>query len=772
MEFESPKGGVGADDREVLPILDDGTILTSNGPPVFAFNWTTEPQLSALTIETGRPPEGLNEFVIDLGAAERNNMVVGNTYEMVVPTDEGKTTATLVGTSRFGEDNTTNGATLMQFSTEAAHEYFGTPGVYDSVSIAIDGTRPVVDVQNDLAASLGDGYLLQDNADLNAEQRADFNSFISIFAWILRAFAIIALFVSIFIIANTFKIVMGQRVRELGLLRAVGATPRQVRRAVLGEAFIVGVFASIVGILAGLGLAYGLEAILNGVGAELPPFGKPISVSTVVIAMLVGVVVTVLSAWLPARKAGRIAPITAISGIDEFDTSESRRSIVIGAVLSAIGLGLTLLALFGPVSATSTVLILLGVGAAILFIGITLLSPTVAAPLARFLGAPLRALFGKVGVLSTENAARNPKRTATTAAALMIGLSLVSMAFVVGQTLKNDLNALLESTVQADYAAFPAGQDGNTLVPLATAERMAESDSFEVVGGFKYWGTEIGIAGTDPLTWNEAEVGSAEFDKIDQLLDLDLTEGSYADMNDDSVAVRTGTATELGVGLGDSVSMIQDDGSTVDLEIVALFEDGNIFEDTLVTEARWDQIGDQTSYDWVGATAVGDQATIDAAVTEVADEFPQIVLQSGQEYSDQISGQVDFLLRMLSGFLGLAILIAFIGIVNTMALSIYERTRELGLLRAVGMTRRQMHSMVRWEAAIVSGVGAILGAAVGIVFGVLVVIATPDEILSNLAIPWISLIVLVVVASAAGLIAGFLPARRAGKLNVLDAIAH
>ena len=765
-------GGIEAPQDSVLPILEDGTALTSQGPPILAFNWSDEVQLSPLTIETGRAPVGLNEFVIDLGSAARNDFVVGETYELVVPTEAGKSSATLVGTTRFGQNNVTNGATLMSFSTEAAHELFGSPDIYDSVAIAVDGTRAVPDVQADIAEALGEGYRLQDNADLNAQQRANFNSFIDVFAWILRIFAIIALFVSIFIIANTFKIVMGQRVRELGLLRAVGATPRQVRRAVLGEALVVGIFASLVGIVAGVGLAYGLEALLNAVGAELPDFGKPVSASTVIIALLVGVVVTVLSAWLPARKAGRIAPITAISGIEQLDENESRRSLIVGGLLSVVGLVLTLVALFGSIEATSTVLILLGVGAAILFIGITLLSPTVSAPLSRFLGAPLRAVLGRVGLLATENAARNPKRTATTAAALMIGLSLVSMAFVVGQTLKNDLNALLESTVQADYAAFPVSDNGG-LIPVAAADRMAESESFDNVTGIKYWGTETGVTGSDAALWEGYEVGAMDYAAIDELLDLDLQAGSFADIDDDSLAIRSNLAEELLVEMGDSVSMIQQDGSIVDLEIVAIFEDGNIFEGTMVSEARWDLIGDQANFDWVAATtATDDAAVLDADIAAISSEFPQVNLQSAATYREEISGQVDFLLQMLSGFLGLAILIAFIGIVNTMALSIYERTRELGLLRAVGMTRRQMHGMIRWEAAIVSGVGAILGAVVGVVFGVLVVVATPDEILSDLAIPWISLIVLVIVASLAGLVAGFLPARRAGKLNVLDAIAH
>ena len=445
-------GGYGTED--VLPIRADGTVVRPNGPPVIANSWSTDEQLNPTTIETGRAPEGPGEWVIDMDSAEREGFIVGQTYELVVPTADGFTTAELVGTFRFGAENQTNGATLMAFETNEAKVLFDRDN-FGGIDIAVDGSRPIPDVKADIEAAFGADYLVQDTADLNAETTAEFNSFISVFAWVLRSFAIVALFVSIFIIANTFNIVMSQRVRELGLLRAVGATPKQVRRAVMGEALVVGFVASIIGLFVGLGLAYALEAFLNALGGELPPFGKPLSIATILIGMGVGVGVTLLSAWVPARRAGMTSPVTAISGHDASDVATGRRSIIFGALLSVVGAVLTGAALFGGIESTPTLLGMLGGGAALLFIGITLLSPLVAAPISRALGAPIAKIYSRPGVLAKENAARNPKRTATTAAALMIGLSLVSMAFVVGQTLKNDLNELLETTVKADYAAFP-----------------------------------------------------------------------------------------------------------------------------------------------------------------------------------------------------------------------------------------------------------------------------------------------------------------------------
>lgn len=756
------EGQYEVDNNTVLPIRGDGEVIQPSGPPVIAFSWTKDAQLNPTAIEAGRAPEGSGEWVIDMDSFADNDLVIGETYDLVVPNAAGKTTAELVGTFRFGAENQTNGAVLLAFETDAAQPLFDRDN-YSNIAIATDGSRPIDEVQADVEAVMGVNYTTQDTADLNAEQSAEFNSFVNLFAWVLRAFAIVALFVSIFIIANTFNIVMSQRVRELGLLRAIGATPKQVKRAVLGEAFVVGLVASAVGLVVGLGLAYGLEAALNGIGAELPEFAKPLSISTALIGLGVGIGVTLVSAWVPARKAGRIAPVTAISGQEDVAT-EGRRSIMVGALLSLLGAGLTALALFGDVDSVVTLLSMLGAGAAVLFIGITLLSPTVAGPIARTLGAPISAIYRRPGLLAKENAARNPKRTATTAAALMIGLSLVSMAFVVGQTLKNDLNALLETTVQADYAVFPSGDAG--YVPLAVAGDMEAAEHVDHITPLKYWDTEV--------NGQYKDVATLPLENLEASFDLGLVDGSYADIDDDSMAMRQAVSDDLGLSVGDTASVALADGSTTDLELVAIFKDATIFSGAIVTEARWDTIGEQDSYDWIAAS-VADGSTLAEAAADMealGTEYPQLSTQSTGEYRESISAQVDQLLYILSGFLGLAILIAFIGIINTMALSIFERTRELGLLRAVGMTRSQMHRMVRWEAAIVSGVGALLGAVVGVVFGALVVVATPDEFLNRLAVPWMQLALLVAVAIMAGLVAGFLPARRAGKLNVLDAISH
>ena len=769
LEVDGVRTAIGvyaSEESTVLPQRADGSVVQPQGPPVLGFSWFEDVQLNNSTIAEGRSPEAAGEWVLDIDSAANEGFIVGETYDFVVPTGDGTYRAELVGTFRFGEDNQTNGAVLMGFETETARGLFGAEE-FEDIVIAVDGSRAIPDVKVDVQAAVGDDFIVQDTAELNAETAAEFNAFIDIFAWVLRGFAIVALFVSIFIIANTFNIVMSQRVRELGLLRAIGATPGQVRRAVLGEALVVGFFASAIGLFVGLGLAYGVEALLGVVGAELPDFDKTLSVTTIIIGLAVGVIVTLLSAWIPARKAGLIPPVTAIAGHDGLETAAGRRSIIFGAILCIGGAVLTGIALFGGIESAGPLFGMLGGGAALLFVGITLVSPLVAAPISRALGAPIAKIYRRPGVLAKENAARNPKRTATTAAALMIGLSLVSMAFVVGETLKNDLDELLATTVQADFAAVP---NGLALVPPAMVDAIDASPSLDDVTPVKYWNTTFD--GADP-TGGDFEVATLPIDLIDRSFDLGLIEGSYAEITDDSMALRESVATELGVGIGDTSLVTLDDESRVPLEVVAIFDDGSIFSGAIVTDARWNTIGDQDTFDWVAAS-IADGSTVEestAAIGAIGEDFPQILTQSSIEFRETVSGQVDQLLFTLSGFLGLAIFIAFIGIVNTMALSIFERTRELGLLRAVGMTRGQMHRMVRWEAAIISGVGALLGAVVGVAFGALVVFAAPEEFLNNLAIPWLSLAILVIVASLAGLVAGFLPARRAGKLDVLDAVA-
>lgn len=769
-------------ENSIQPIRSDGSTISTNGPPQIGFNWGFEDQLNPAEIVDGRSPENPDEWVVDLDAAKDNDFEIGTTYEFV--TVDGRKSATLVGTFRFGEDNTTNGATLMGFELSTIREWLQLENTFNNISIGIDGSVPVAELQAALGAALGnptttggadevlDGrVIVSDQADLLADQQGEFNFFIDIFGYVLLGFALIALFVSIFIIANTFAIVTGQRVRELGLLRAVGATPAQIRRSVLLESSVIGLVASAIGLAAGVGIAFFMRWVLNLIGFSLPSFPIVLAPLTIITAFVVGTIVTVASAIVPAFTASRISPITAIRGT----TEESEKSIaryVIGGAISLVGASLIGFGLFAGDGALQ-ILVPLGAGAAILFIGLTALSPIAAGPLSRVLGMPLGPIFKRPGSLATQNAARNPRRTATTAAALMIGLALVSMAMVLGDSFKAEFSKIIDSTIQADYII--SGDNAN--VPLEIVDRMDDDPTYADVSPAFYWDASFETVrpdGGQGDTLTSADVAAFDYTTIDTLMNLEVTEGDLTAMNNDRVAIRTSIVEDYGFGLGDTIAMVLSDGTLADMEVVAIFDESAFSSPVLITEDRFFQISEQKTADLIFA-ARNPEVTVedaDAAFAVLGSEYPNLGFESAAGFRETVTGFIDATLNVLTVLLALAIFIALLGIANTMALSVFERTREIGLLRAVGMTRRQTRRMIRWESAIIAAVGAVFGALIGGGLGVLTVTAIPDDIISSFSIPWLRIGLMVAVASFAGLIAAFAPAFRASRMDVLEAISH
>ncbi len=757
-------GGLEGLQNAVQPIKADGSTIPTNGAPQLAFSWTEEERLNPLVIVEGAAPTEPGEWVVDLDAAADNGFVVGETTTFV--TLEGRQDATLVGTFRFGEENTTNGATLMAFELSTAREFFGVPEGYDSIAIGIDGSVPVMEVEAELNAALDtDRIIVQNQADLLAETQGDFNLFVDIFGYILLGFALIALFVSIFIIANTFAIVTSQRIRELGLLRAVGATPSQIRRSVLIESTLIGLIASAIGLIAGVGIAVLMRWLLALVGIELPSFDIVLRPLTIIVAFGVGTVVTAIAAIVPAFSAAKVSPIAAITGAaDKAEKSAAR--YVIGALLTGLGALLIGLGLFAGSTALE-VLAPLGAGAAILFVGLTLLSPLVAGPLSRFLGLPLGPIFKRPGSLATQNAARNPRRTATTAAALMIGLALVSMAMVLGESFKAEFTKILDTTIQADYIV-----SSDSTLPLEVVDRLDADAAFDEVSPVFYSFADF----EGPLTDETSNFDVAAFDysTIDALFDFGLVEGSLDGVTNDTAAVRESVAEDLGLTLGDTLTMQLDDGGVADLTIVGIFEDETLSGGVLLSIDRFQQISTQDTADLIVAAKADDVdvATADAAFEAVSTDYPNLGFDSAASFREVFTSFIDGVLNVLTALLGLAIVIALIGIANTMALSVFERTREIGLLRAVGMTRRQTRRMIRWESAIIAAVGAVLGAIIGAGLGAVALAAIPGDIITTVTIPWVRIISMVVIAAFAGLLAALFPAFRASRMNVLDAISH
>lgn len=742
----------------IQPIKADGTPITTTGAPLIGFSWVDEPILNSFTIVEGRAPDEGLEFSIDSDAAEKHALEVGETYGVITP--DGRVDMALVGISRFGEDNATLGAVLSQYPLETAQELFGRVDQFDTIAVGFDNDANRAATTTAITAVLPAQAIAVEQADLLAETTGDFTEGIDIFNNILLGFAGVALFVSIFIIANTFAIVLGQRTKELALLRAIGASPAQVQRSALLEALIIGIIASALGILGGIGLNYGLQALFNAVGADLPATDLIIARRTIITALVVGVGVTVLSSVGPARKAARVAPLEALQdSLDQPKSSDRIRSLVGTAILAA-GVATGAAGLFADISGTAPRITTLVAGAVITFIGVTLASPAIARPVIAALGIPLKAL-GVAGELSTQNAARSPRRTASTAASLMIGLALVTTALVLGESIKQSISETLASEVRADYVSSSDSPINNELIA-----DMQASGSFDAVSGYRY--DEIRFDG-DVTT-----VIGADLVATDRLFDLDVSEGLMS--NDPAtVALQRSKADQFGVGAGDEVVVVFPSGTETTLTVSAVFENSTVIDaPILLSTSGWsERFGDSTDV-WAAALANPDvnAATVDATLAVLEAEYPQVTFENQADFKQSIEREIDQILVVINAMLVLAIVVALVGIANTMALSVYERTREIGLLRAVGMSRRQARRMIRWEAVQVALFGSLLGVAVGLLFGVGVVKALPDSFVSTLAFPTGRIVVLIVVCGLAGLLAAALPARRASRLNVLDAISH
>lgn len=752
-----------AEEMSVQPIKADGTTIDTAGPPQLAFGWVDDTQISSFSLVDGAAP-GPDEFTMDLDSAADNDFVIGETYEVVTPT--GVHPMTFTGTTSFGENNDTVGAVLMQFDVATLLEVTG-ESAYDSVAVALDDTADLSTVQRAIGTEVA-GVEVVDNATLESEQAADFNSSIDIIGNVLLGFAAVSLFVSVFIIYNTFSIVLGQRTKELALLRTVGADPVQLRRSVQAEAIVIGILASAIGIVAGVGVAFGLRGIFEAIGASLPDSPTILSLRTIIVACLVGIVVTFIAAVGPARKAAKVPAIAALRDGADAQPEQQRRSVLIGAGLTLVGIVAGGIGLFGGV-ATAAMVGLLGVGAIGIFTGITLLSPVFAGWLTSVLGWPVRSTMGVAGRLAQENAGRNPRRTSTTAAALMVGLALVTMALVVGESVKAQLRSTLNSSVDAEYLITEEGEAG---LPAELATLVADSAATEQVVAWNY--ADVKVTGSDGE--EIIEVVAADHGAVDALFDLGISDGTGVSTDVvNPVLVADYEAEALGLSIGDTFDVEFASGITEQATVTGVFTDDVIVEEKYVFDISTFEsaAADGTIY-WMALTIADgvDDAQLAAAFGEFAEFYPLATVETFVEFVDGVEGDIDAILTALNAMVALAVVIALIGIANTLALSVFERTRELGLLRAVGMTRRQLRRMIRFEAGLVALFGAVLGVGIGIGFGWAAVAALPAEFTSTLAIPVSRIVILVAVAGVAGLIAARGPAKRAGKLDVLDAIAN
>jgi putative ABC transport system permease protein len=740
----------------------DGKPVTTGGAPTLGVSFAHDTQFTAgSTIRAGRLPRGPGEVAVDARTAETTGFQPGDRVKVLL---QGPAqTFTVSGIVGFGQADNLGGATLAGFDLSTAQKVLNREGEFDEIDVAAQPGVTPEQLRDRVRAALDPRYEVLTGAEYSDDLSASINETLGRFlSTALLAFAFVALLVGAFLIFNTFTIIVAQRTRELALLRCLGASRRQVMGSVLLESVVVAVLASLVGLGLGVLIAIGLRALLsNFLGFDLPTTGTQILPRTVIVALLVGLVVTVLSALLPARKATGVPPVAALQPETAFaPTGFRKRRIVVGVLITAVGVALLLSGLFRP---EGNRLVNVASGAVVVFFGVAILSPLVARPLARLIGWPFARAFRVPGNLARENAMRNPRRTASTAAALMIGLALVAFVSIFAASIKASTTRILDDSVSADYILST-----ETFQPFSTemATRLAQQPELEAVAG-----TRFGIWKLDGATKQLQAVDPVAYERV---VRTDMTSGSVGALAGGGLAVKDTVAEANGWAVGETVPMEFPRSGVQQVPLKAIYEDNGLNGDFLLSlrdyqRAYTDQLDSQVYVK--AAPGVAPDASR-AAVDRVAADFPSVTVRDQAEFKAETARQVDQLLNLFFALLGLAIIIALFGIVNTLGLSIFERVRELGLLRAVGATRRQLRSMIRWEAVIIAVLGAVLGLAIGVFFGWTVVRALRGQGITEFALPAGQLVGFVLAAGLAGILAAILPGRRAAKVDMLRAIPN
>ena len=766
---QSAEGGFFVDG--VIPVDGSGQAPTTFGGPRAGSNWTADPTLSQYFLIEGEWPMGLSEFAVDVVTFADYDFELGRDYQVVTPI--GPRTFTLTGTMQFGfPENAGIGAVFTVFDTATAQQVLGFEGLFNEIAVRADPGADIEEVRDRIASVLPPGTEAITSEEAAAEFGDAFESFIGPFQTILLVFAFVVLFVSTFIISNTFNIVLGQRVRELSLLRALGATPRQVRRSVLIESLTIGVAASAAGIGLGMLGALGLGALFDAFGASLPDGPMPLRPRTVAWAFAVGVGFTLIASLVPAVKASRVSPVAGLQESTGDDGGHLRlwRPLV-GAALAATGLVLTGRGLFADFDSTTAQLLSLGAGAAVVFVAVSVLSPLIAGPVVSALARPLPRLLRTPGRLARDNAARSPRRTAATAVALTIGLALVAMVLVVGQSLKDTFSDSLSSAVRADYIISTQTVSG---VPKTLADDLRGAGAGTVVGLDEDLVRIFSPVAPDRI--EQTEITVTDLATVDEVANLGVIEGSLGALDPaTALLVNDDRAEEWGLSIGDPVELMLVSGETLSVTVGAVFTETQppFWEDWLIDQSLYEQTVAADAFEqWVAVNGAGtDPEETRSRLEQVLSAYPQASLEDRQQFQENAESNLNTVLALVNVFLLFALVVALFGIVNTLTLSVFERTHEIGLLRAVGMTRRQLRRVIRWEAATIALYGAIIGVVLGLAFGVALSVAIPDEVIDRVSVPSGQIIGLVVVAVAFGLLAAVFPSYRAGRMNVLDAIA-
>jgi putative ABC transport system permease protein len=716
-------------------------------------------ELSPWQLTDGSRAPGPGEVVIDRASAELGDLDVGDT--VTVLTQTGPHDFTLVGTARFGSVDSPGGASTAIFELATAQQVM-LGGLGDLDMVMVDGEPGVTedDLTDRIAAVVPVGVEAVTGTRITEESRDAMREGLGFLTTFLLVFAAIGLVVACFTIYNTFQIVVTQRSREMALLRSVGATRAQVLWAQLLEATIVGVLASAIGLAAGVVVAGSLKAMMEGFGIDIPAGGTVFHARTAVIAMTVGTVVTIGSAIFPSLRASRVPPLAALRDVAHAESHQTRRRLLQGGPLTLAGVGLFVAGLSG--GGLSWV----GLGALLIFMGAFSLGPLIARPVARFVGAPVAVASGVTGQLARENAMRNPKRTSRTGGALMVGVALVAAITVIAASVKDWTRDIVDSQFTGDFVVSTntfgfGGLSPDLALQLDALPEVAVASGIRVGAAHDAaGGGDTGYVAVDPAT-------------AGQVFDIGMIDGSLAALTAEGILVDDDEAADRGIGVGDTLEFGFVDGTTRVLNVQGIYTEQDLAGPFVVSHALHEQTG-ADQFDFSVYVAKADGVTADdaaAAIAAISDAYPNAELQSRDEYISAQADQVDQVVNLMYGLLALAVLIALISIANSISLSIHERTRELGLLRAVGMTRHQLSTAVRWEAAIVAVLGTGVGALIGAFFGWAISITIRDGGFAAFALPVRSLVVITVIGVLGGIVAAVRPAWRAAHLDVLRSIA-
>jgi putative ABC transport system permease protein len=752
--------GVG---RSALLIDPNGDPVVTQGAPTLGVSWNGDDSIGGVELKTGRAPVGMNEMAVDKATADRVGYELGDTVTVVTPT--GPMQFELVGTIGLGNSDGFAGATTSVFDFETAAVVLDTNGTVDTIDMLVEDGADIEEVRAAIREVLPPRTEVVTGEEVADEIKDQVGVVIGYFQLGLLIFAFVTAFVAAFVINNVFGITIGQRLRELALLRAVGASGPQVRRLVIAEALIIATIATVLGILGGYVVGWGIIWAFNAAGGGFPPTPLIMQTRTILVAAFVGIGIALASVLIPAVRASRIPPVAAMHPELGFGALSASQRLVRAGLTTGIGVAAFLFGLFASPGGSFMLIVFIGGGALLTFLGVASLSTAVARPVTHGIGTPFAKLFGVPGRFARDNASRAPRRTARTASALMIGVALIAAASVFAASLRDTVGRLLDNAIKADYIVY----DPSSFQPLPpeVAARMEALPELSDVSPFRSIRGDVGPDDTVSLT-------AVNPDSFPELVNVDVTAGSFDALNGTGVMVYDEAAEDRGLSIGDPVDVLWQNGVESTLTVAGLFSDNSLDASWFISIDTLESVSTQTPNDQFVLAKVAEGLTV-AEVTPIVDaaisDFPQAQTQTDSEFQEEQEAQINQILALITILLLVAIAFSFLGIAITLALSVYERTREIGLLRAVGMTRRQLLGAVDLEAIIVTLFGVAIGLVLGTLFGIALSSAVPESVINGITISWGTMITVVVFAVIAAAIAALYPAIKASRMDVLDAIA-